>query len=80
MAQEAIDKLHDTSLGDRLIFVREDREPERPTAPTAVFVTNVRNITMFPRYGLTSPRYSPTEMQARSYSPRSQIIFSLPIP
>lgn len=55
MAQEAIDKLHDTSLGDRLIFVREDREPERPTAPTAVFVTNVRNIPMFLESGAYGP-------------------------
>lgn len=42
MAQTAIDKLNDTTLDNRLIFVREDREPEKPTAPTAVFVTNVR--------------------------------------
>jgi RNA recognition motif-containing protein len=41
MAQTAIDKLNDTSLDNRLIFVREDREPEKPTTPTAVFVSNV---------------------------------------
>lgn len=42
MAQAAIDKLNDTKLDGRLIFVREDREPEKPVTPTAVFVSNVR--------------------------------------
>ena len=41
MAQTAIDKLNDTTLDGRLIFVREDREPEKPTTPTAVFVSNL---------------------------------------
>lgn len=45
MAQTAIDTLNDTKVDDRLIFVREDREREKPTAPTAVFVTNVRRPT-----------------------------------
>lgn len=44
MAQSAIDKLNDTTLDGRLIFVREDREPEKPTTPTAVFVSNVRSL------------------------------------